>query len=732
MKYFNGFKFSLLVIFSTFILTSCGGGGGGGGPSVSISATSISLSANKNAATPTSPVITLTASKGSVYISPSSTNNGINGHSLYCPFTDTCTLEIQPRSPSSLLVGTYTDTISLIACSDNACNNVINTFSVTVTYVVSEGGSFTTTPSSVSVTTPEGIVAAAQNINVSYSGGASTSWVANINYINGSNWLTLSQTTGSATTATDITASFSSLPVGIYAASIDIISNGGTVTTTIPVTYSVIDPQTNPVQLSYQVDLNTQAADLQTVLTILSNFAGSNPSANWSITSDVNWITFSQSSGDTVSQNQVTVSVVSAEVSNLGNGTHTGTVTLSSTTAGVNDWIVPVTMVVNLPQVNYVSPYVALSSTTGNVIIRGSGFTGITNQAINVGASPASSINVISDTEIRISHPSLTAGAHSVTIPNQLNIAMTRADLQVVNPVSYSSGSVATSGSNKQRAIYDAPRQTLYVADTSFSELERYHWNGTSWVADSLSIANLLDIALTPDGKEIIAVGLFTIHHIDLNSFINIAQHTLSETATSIAMTNDGYAMIGSQSISSGYFKYNVLTRSDTFIPSNGSAALANPAFAGSYDGSKLFLAGGSGAQAQYVYTYESADNGTLQESSLVQSINLVDTDLTGSRVLFDTDQVYDDLLNYQGSLVGMSATTLSKDGNLAYCYNFSPRAIRIYDLTNPNGSGGFNQSGSDLAFATSPGSVKRLALTPSEKNIFIVGSTAVVIVPIP
>ncbi len=279
MKYFNGLKSTLLVIFSTFILTSCGGGGGGsgggGGPSVSISATNISLSADKNAAAPTSPVITLTASNGSVYISPSSTNNGINGTSLYCPFTDTCTLEVQPRQPSSLAIGTYTDTISLIACSDNACNNVINTFSVIVTYVISEGGSFTTTPSSVSVTTPQGIVAAAQNINVSYSGGASTSWVANINYISGSNWFTLSQTTGSATTAIDITASFSSLPVGNYAANIVITSNGGTVTTTIPVTYSVIEPRTNPEQLSYQVDLNTQAADLQTVLTILSNFAGS-------------------------------------------------------------------------------------------------------------------------------------------------------------------------------------------------------------------------------------------------------------------------------------------------------------------------------------------------------------------------------------------------------------------------------------------------------------------------
>lgn len=750
---------AVLLLITSFVFQACGGGGlpGGNSLGLSISATTMNMTAQQTDSTPTSPVITLTASGGAVYIDSDSTINGIYGHGVYCMNTNSCTLEVQPRPPSSLNVGTHTDTINIRGCSDNACNSVFVNHTVTVTYVITEGGAFAVTPTSMSFNSVENTAAAAQTVNVSYSGGIATSWTATVDYANGSNWLTLNPANGSTASPTDISVTAQALTTGTYNATINIVSNGGSVATSIPVTYTVVDARTSPGQLDYTVDLNTQAADLQQTLTVLSNFAEGNVSADWSISSDVNWLLFSQSSGDTQTQNQVTVSVDTNEISNLRNGTHTATITLSSTTPGVSDWTVPVNLVVNLPQVNYVAPYAVFPNTSGEVIIRGSGFAALTSENITFGASSATLVNVISDTEIQVGHAALTAGVYPVAIDNSLGIAMSRADLHVIASASYAADAISTTSSTKYRLVYDAQRQTLYAA--TISALQRFRYRSGSWVADSIAITNLNDIALSPDGKELIALGSPTaalgssqIYHIDLDSFAIVDQASfnfrdynssnstkIGQYVLSLAITNDGYAIIGSANLWNGYLKYNLLNNNLEFldITGMGGGSLDDPALAGTKDGSNLYLAGGFSPVAQFVYTYESAGNGTLQRTSVVDATRYVCTDNTGSRVLLDRNNVYDGQMNYQGQFSFANATTLSADGNTGYAFSagFSstPASIQRYDLTSPNGTGGFNSAGSDITMTTDPASnATQMILTPSDQNAFVGGNTIIAVVPIP
>lgn len=758
-NYFHKHAYGVLFLVSGLILTACGGGDvpglpGGNNPSLAISSTTMELSAFRNGATPTSPIITLTASGGTVYVDSDSTINGIYGHGLYCTNTTTCTIEVQPRPPSSLNVGTYIDTINVRGCTDNACNSVFVTYQITVTYRILEGGNFTVNPTSLSFDSVETIAAPSQNINVSYTGGVATSWSATIDYNNGSNWLILTPSNGSTASPTDVTVSTQGLPPGTYTATININSNGGTVTTSVPVTYTVIAGRTNPITLNYSVDPSTQASDLQQGLTVLSSFAGTNPSADWSISSDVSWLQFSQLTGDTLSQNQVTVTVDNTQISTLRNGTHTATITLGSSTAGVSDWTVPVTLVVNLPQVNYVAPYTSLAGVAGQVIVRGSGFAGITSENVMFGTNAATSMNVISDTEMLVGHEALVTGVYPVMIANQLNAAISQGDLHVIDPVSFPEAVINTAAGTKTRLVYDAQRQTLYAAG---AELQRYRYIGSSWQTDSIAITNLNDIAMTPDGRELIAIGSptaalgdTTLYHVDLATFaiidtvpFNTRDFSTSTTfyigssVDSLAMANDGHVIIGSANLQAVYLKYNVQDQTFQLLDASGNGATTRPALAGSADGSTIYMAGGNGPQAQAIFRYTASGNGSIYSNSAYDSTREVATGLTGSRLLVDRSVVYDSQLNNQGEIARPAGATLSSDGDTAICFLsvFSaPDVIRRYDLTSPDGSGGFNTIGADITLVSDPtqGVVTPMTLTPSNQNVFIGGNGTIHIVPLP
>src|SRR5712672_2252185 len=125
------------------LLSSCGGGGGGGsGGSSTPPSPSVSLSTNlltqTSLTTDVAPSVSLTATvtnapTAGIYIMGAGTNNGIQTIQLGSQIGTTAAINIYLKSPSSLAPNTYTDTVQLKFCLDQACVSQITNSPQTVT-----------------------------------------------------------------------------------------------------------------------------------------------------------------------------------------------------------------------------------------------------------------------------------------------------------------------------------------------------------------------------------------------------------------------------------------------------------------------------------------------------------------------------------------------------------------------------------------------------------------------
>ena len=116
-------------------------------------------------------------------------------------------------------------------------------------------------------------------------------------------------------------------------------------------------------------------------------------------------------------------------------GSFNGSVTI--TPASGLPVTVPVTLTISRTQVNFVAPYLAISGTSAEVIVRGDNFSQITVQDVKFGGSSAAAFNVVSDTEIRATHPALAAGTYAVQLQNPQGFNRSLANLVVIDPQVY-------------------------------------------------------------------------------------------------------------------------------------------------------------------------------------------------------------------------------------------------------------------------------------------------------
>jgi hypothetical protein len=117
-------------------------------------------------------------------------------------------------------------------------------------------------------------------------------------------------------------------------------------------------------------------------------------------------------------------SVVPAIPSSIGAGSFNGSITV---TACLNDPSCQTGQITVSPQtiaINYdiasgvdgstITPRAVPANSSGTVILRGAGFTGVTS--LSFGSTAATSMTVVSDSEIDAAYPALPAGTYSVTL----------------------------------------------------------------------------------------------------------------------------------------------------------------------------------------------------------------------------------------------------------------------------------------------------------------------------
>jgi len=443
-------------------------------------------------------------------------------------------------------------------------------------------------------------------------------------------------------------------------------------------------------------------------------------------------------------------------------GTHTATITFS---AGSVIKVVPVTLTVKDPSVSFVSPYVATTSVSGDVVIRGYGFSSLAPASlhVNFGGTAATTASITSDTEIHATYPGLAAGNYPVTVDDGTVTLPTRAGvkLAVVDPPAFAYTAILRTNSPAFAVdlIYDGERQAIYFMDPDRNRIEGYRFNGTTWAADTPLIVGggyQLNprIALSPDGTELLKTSGNIMSRVNPATLMSIGSvdaipllGTGIVSLNLLAFANDGNAIGNSYAPVSGVslYRYDMLTQQFSAL---STSDFTNRKIVASGNGSVLVLPSFESlipSFAKPVFTYNSGNGSLTQRSVLTTRSDHVSVDRAGTKVILTNAiashspvaEVYD--ISF-GTLVGVlpdSASDLmgfviSPEGTKAYAYYSGTGRIRKFDLTAPSG-GGFVEIGSGTTIPDSPGTFfNDMTISQDGGTLFLAGNQRVIIVPAP
>jgi len=483
------------------------------------------------------------------------------------------------------------------------------------------------------------------------------------------------------------------------------------------------------------------------------------------------WVTVAPTTGS--SGNPVTLSLDPALLETLDPGTYSATITLSYTPPSRAPTTAPLSVSLNLqiPKVDSVNPYIATSGASLEVILRGSGFSNPGAANVNFGGSAPATGTVISDTELRVTHPALAAGTYRVNAPNQLgNLAIIRstADLVVVNAPVYAATTITypaiPAGIVRvpRKIIYDAERRALIVHMTYMNsaefpngfptgrEIQRYAFDGSTW-STTPTVVTLGSVfgsmAATLDGKRLLVTSGTAIQEYDMGT-LAVGTSTSVDLGFSpvfldqLAIANDGNALVAFSEGGGlgGALRFSVPRR--TFALD--SLAFLNAA--SSADGSLLVFASGSPIIDVYVYN---ASTSSLSARAGFNNVRFPFLDRRGTRILFGGPggfTVYDRDFQQLGTTFGLiNSEVLSPDGLRAYALNriapdgntIIPTVLRAYDLSQAALGGQFPEIGNGTPLPSDPVPLQvfdayLMTVSPDGGTVFIAGSDGIVVVPAP
>jgi hypothetical protein len=581
-----------------------------------------------------------------------------------------------------------------------------------------------------------------QNLNLNYT--------TSISYGAGpTDWLNVAPASGAAPGTATVSVNTTALASGTYTATLSFATAAQTVSVAVSYVISSSVLTFNPTAPSFTIGPGSGAPDLSQSVGVGSTGAA----LSWTAVSSKPWVTVSPTSG--TSGGSVTLSLVSAEFENFDPGSQSATVTFTYTPPGATQTTASLAVSLNLqlPKVNYVSPYVQRPSTSTEVILRGSGFNNATGLNVMFGSTPASVYTVVSDTEIRVTHPSLAAGSYQVTIPNQLGLTRSRARLLISTPPTLSALAIPLSSPvAPDRIVYDAERVAVYT-DNSFVlpgtpppppipvfRVERNRFTNPGWATDAIVLdSQPLDIAMTPDGLELIAVSASTLYHIDLATWSISYQVSISSafpfplniaTFNRLSMSNDGNALVFLAAPPIRPFLYNVLTRTFTELPIISITISSVVAARSSLDGSRILF--GVGPSPALYYYDASLAQIVLAVPGLV--VNRLAYDRTGTISIAD-GTAYDRQFNVLGSGgLNLSHPAISADGTRGYGVlpGESPATLRIYDLTSTDGLGHFTEILPEITLPDVPGDSIVVGISDDGGTVFVAGPKNFIVQPLP
>lgn len=188
-----------------------------------------------------------------------------------------------------------------------------------------------------------------QTFSITNAGTGTLNWTVSIIAITGSNWLTVTPSSGTGNGTVTVTAISSSLAIGNYSATLLVTASGASNSPlTLPVTLTVAAAPTlllNPSSLTFSGSPGSSPAPQQIAVTSL------NATVSWSATaatsSGGNWLSLTTPSGATPGTISVSVSTAG-----LAAGTYQGTVSVSSPDASNSPQTVSVALILGTPSIS--------------------------------------------------------------------------------------------------------------------------------------------------------------------------------------------------------------------------------------------------------------------------------------------------------------------------------------------------------------------------------------------
>ncbi|HEY6341920.1 MAG TPA: hypothetical protein VIY49_10545 [Bryobacteraceae bacterium] len=294
----------------------------GGGPYARI----VTLTSTDN----TTPV-TWTASVNVPWLAIPGSQSGVT------PFN----LEVEVFPSAEINPGTYNGTFTISSTS-------IPNFELQVPVALTITPNVTVTAAPTSLTFSEaqgGPAPPAQTVTLASTGG-SASFVASIQYLNGSGWLQVSPGSGTASGPIQVNIQPNTLSQGTYNATVTLnLLGAATPSITIPVTLTVGPAQTisaTPNSLNFAYQIGSAAPAGQTIAVSSTGGAVAFTVGSSVTGSATGWLSTNITSGTTPQNVTVTVTTTG-----LAAGTYTGSVTISAPTVSSTPTTIPVTLVVS-------------------------------------------------------------------------------------------------------------------------------------------------------------------------------------------------------------------------------------------------------------------------------------------------------------------------------------------------------------------------------------------------
>lgn len=574
---------------------------------------------------------------------------------------------------------------------------------------------------------------------------------------NSSGWLSVAKVGASSL---DVTAAAGALAPGSYRAQL-ILRSPGAQDTPVEVNFTVgaanwkIDGVS-----SFKVDGATTLAGLGGQLSVAMPDLPAQP---YSIQTAAPWLKLSRTSGST-GDAPIRLNVDPAELNKLRNfQTHEAAVLVKAADTRIPSFTLKVTLDKALPELHYVSPHTRLPGEGGQFILRGRGLAGIANlaQTLQVSGAVPASLTRVGDTEVRVSLPAASSGAVGFSLVNGLGVPTGAPTLAVVPQGAYAYAAIPTGGA-KGSLVFDPERQALYTANKTMQTVMKFAWNGSSWAVDSAPLPRAEGVALSPDGKQVLAtatpgdVVLFdpgTLARQAAYKTSYIGGYELNSTPT-LAMTNDGRAFFQGGRLS--YF--DLVSREFGRIDSPLYTSFQESWFSVSGDGSRLNVVQAADNSSMYPMLYLDSPDCTVKANPA--GINFwfeSAQSLRGERFVEGTYRVWDRDFTLIGNLALPSDSyfgrtpVVSPDGNrvyvMAYETGFSdvgsavlPRvyvfdsSTRMVQSTNLPLLGYFDLADYPTCRSSAYECNTRAlgAISPDGKTLFFVGDASLVVAPVP